>query len=234
MKVLASDFDNTLFTEDYDENIKKINEFVNKGNIFIIATGRNLGLLKPEIESKNLNYDYLICNDGGINFDKNFNILYRLDIEEEIIDDLVLELKNDPNITVAYIDDGINHLTHKTVNNNVIIARYINPKQAQETLDKLMEKYSNIQGYLSHNWINIVNKKANKGNAIKYLKEKLNLNKQNIYTVGDNINDISMNEMYNGYYMKNNSKPELIEVSKAAVNSVKELINLIEAEKNDI
>ena len=65
MKVLVSDFDNTLFTDDYQLNIKKINEFVDKGNLFIIATGRNYNQLKSDIKGKNIKYSYLICEDGA-------------------------------------------------------------------------------------------------------------------------------------------------------------------------
>ena len=56
MKILISDFDKTFYTENYDNNIKLINEFVNAGNKFVIATGRPLYFLEPSIEGKNINY----------------------------------------------------------------------------------------------------------------------------------------------------------------------------------
>ena len=54
MKILISDFDKTFYTENYDNNIKLINEFVNAGNKFVIATGRPLYFLEPSIEGKNI------------------------------------------------------------------------------------------------------------------------------------------------------------------------------------
>ena len=48
MKIVVSDFDNTFFTDKYLENIDIINDFVNKGNKFVIATGRPLYLLKKD------------------------------------------------------------------------------------------------------------------------------------------------------------------------------------------
>ena len=45
MKILASDFDNTIFYEDDSEtnqkNFEAIRKFVSYGNIFCIITGRN-------------------------------------------------------------------------------------------------------------------------------------------------------------------------------------------------
>ncbi len=225
MKVLVSDFDNTLFTEDYPANIKAINEFVKRGNMFIIATGRNLSQLKKDINGRNINYDYLICNDGGTIFDNKFNLLYRSDVDQVVVDDLINELKNDSNLKSVLVDDGFNYFEKRVDKNNAILARYIEAEAAQQKLDELIIKYSSINGYLSHNWINIVNDGVSKGNAIAYLVKHLNLNKQFVYTVGDNINDVSMNEMFNGYYIEDNSHKELIEVSVGPIKSVKDLVN---------
>lgn len=228
MKVLVSDFDNTLFTDDYQLNIKKINEFVDKGNLFIIATGRNYNQLKSDIKGKNIKYSYLICNDGGVIFDKDFNLIYRLDIDNDIIDELIFELEQDSNVQFVLIDDGFQFYEKKINNNNALIARYYDFNLGQQQIERLMKKYNNIYGYLSRNWINIVNKKASKGKAIQYIIDNLNINENKVYTVGDSTNDISMNKMYKGYFMKNISKPELTKISKGAVNSVSELINIIE------
>ena len=43
MRIIASDFDETLFIKDenqFSKNIKAIDNFINKGNIFVIITGR--------------------------------------------------------------------------------------------------------------------------------------------------------------------------------------------------
>ncbi len=228
MKTLVSDFDNTLFTEDYFENIEKINEFVDKGNIFIIATGRNLSQLRKEIDKVNIKYSYLICNDGAIIFDKYLNLIKRIDINLSSVDKLIYELQNDQNVIETLVDDGINYFEHKIENNNAVLGRYIEPASAYKKVNKLMKELHDVQGYISSHWINIVNKIASKGNAVNYLSELLNIDKQAIYTVGDGFNDISMNEMFNGYYMYNNSHPKLIKVSKGSVKSVKELITIIE------
>ena len=51
-KVLVVDYDRTLFINNNDmlNNIKAINNFRSKGNIFVIATGRTYSSLKKEID----------------------------------------------------------------------------------------------------------------------------------------------------------------------------------------
>ena len=38
MKMLVSDFDGTLYTNDYQKNIEAVNRFVEAGNLFVINT----------------------------------------------------------------------------------------------------------------------------------------------------------------------------------------------------
>ena len=49
MKIIASDFDNTIYYLEDDErnyrnkpNVEAINNFINQGNIFIIITGKTI------------------------------------------------------------------------------------------------------------------------------------------------------------------------------------------------
>ena len=46
MKLLVTDFDGTLYTDDYNKNIEALNKFKQKGNKIVIATGRYLSSLK--------------------------------------------------------------------------------------------------------------------------------------------------------------------------------------------
>ena len=59
MKLLVSDFDGTLFNDHYKENIEAVNRFVDAGNLFAIATGRDLNRLLKDLD-RNLKFNYLI------------------------------------------------------------------------------------------------------------------------------------------------------------------------------
>ena len=103
MKILISDFDKTFYTENYDNNIKLINEFVNAGNKFVIATGRPLYFLEPSIEGKNINYYNLICSDGTVIFDKNNKILFQEVIKKETIQTLIEKIIVGISAIIAFI-----------------------------------------------------------------------------------------------------------------------------------
>ena len=92
MKILASDFDNTIYFPDNDEltkdNIESIKKFITKGNIFCVITGRNYTDLKVYLNKYNIPYSYLICEDGAKIFN---NMDYCIDttyLDEEMIDEI--------------------------------------------------------------------------------------------------------------------------------------------------
>ena len=73
MKVLASDFDNTIFFLEDElktkNNVEAIRKFIINGNIFCLITGRTYMEIKEELNRLNLPYSYLICGDGALIFD---------------------------------------------------------------------------------------------------------------------------------------------------------------------
>jgi len=213
VKLLVSDFDLTFFDNDYDNNIKLVNEFVSKGNIFVIATGRPYSFLKKDIQNKKIDYSYLICTDGGTIYDKDLNLLNinQLDnkIAKEIID-LFEKSSYINNIFVDLVDEQICG----------VYGLYEDIKEAEDLLNYIMNTY-NVSGYLSCNWINIISKDLSKINGIEFLKEILNIRDKDIYTIGDAVNDISMIKKYNGY------KIGIDEFDGNRINNFKELMEIL-------
>lgn len=191
MKLIVSDFDLTFFDSNYEKNIELINSFVEKGNIFVIATGRTVELLKKEIENKNIKFKYLICSDGAIILDDNYNILKSVTFDKIMIEEIIKDLKNDNNLIKLEIDKNDWGISG-------IYAVFANLNYARERLQYIINKY-NVSGYLSTHGINIINKNISKVDGIEYIKKSLNINENNIYTIGDNVNDLEMINNYNGY-----------------------------------
>ena len=192
MKVIVSDFDGTLYKDNKILYQDKINKFVNIGNIFIIATGRNMTSLNKTLENFILRPSFYICNDGALILDQYLNVIYRTDIDNSLIRPLYNELKDDDNILEVLIDTGNGYTDDLTRSTNKLIARYFNKEKALNLVNKLNSKYPSIYGYVSNNWINITKRTETKGRAIKYLSEYYNFYKYPIYTIGNDINDISM------------------------------------------
>ena len=75
----------------FKDDIEVINEFVKKGNIFIITT--HLSVFKVQKKLKDLNFSYIICNNGSMVFDKDFNLIYRQDLKKEVLKPIFAFLK---------------------------------------------------------------------------------------------------------------------------------------------
>lgn len=225
MKLLATDFDNTLFCKkDYYKNIRYVNKFVEEGNIFVIITGRYINSLLKDIKDTGLKYDYLICNDGGIIFDKDLNIIYQKDIPKEIVSDIVSEYEQSDCLDGWYIDTGTDINKDKTSSANGLIGRFNNETKAYKLLKSIKDKHGAIGGYISETWINITEKTVNKGYGLKILADYLKIEEKDIFTIGDNVNDIPMSNYGFNSYCMTNSVDELKRKTLKSYNSVYLLI----------
>lgn len=232
MKILISDFDISLYNNNFnlDDIIIKINEFRNKGNIFVIATGRNVTSLLKELGTRESFYDYLICGDGTKIFDQNLSEIASDTITDNNRRDIINLLNSVDYIDRVYIDDGYTYYEDNyDISGTEIIAKIIpgKNKEAEELLNKLVTNYKDIGGYVSEHWINITNNYMNKAYAIEKLCQEKSFNKDDIYTFGDEINDYFMVKNYNGYTI-NNSNDLVAKVSNGNYESIVELISDIE------
>ena len=222
MSIVVSDFDNTVFDANYMNNIKAIKDFVNRGNMFIIATGRNITSLKSEVDKYNIPVEYFICNDGAVIYDKFLNIIYRKDIDEYVAKEIIKILNNDYNIAEAFIDNT-NGYSKDIKNVNKIIAKPIDMKKAEIVLSKIVKTYPNIIGYVSRHYININSCLTSKGIALDYLVDFYHFDKNEIYTIGDGENDIDLIKKYFGFTVSS-AIDDLKSSSFKTISSLEELL----------
>lgn len=228
MKLLVSDFDNTLFSKDYTKNVLSVNEFVEQGNMFVIATGRHLPYLLKDIKSIELKYKYLICNDGAIIYDKNLLCIYRKDIDNALAKSII-DLATPYIGTVIndwLIDDSQIYTKNLDGNINAIVLNIKDRQKSIQLLDIIKNKYNEIDGYISDNWINIRHCDVTKATAIKLVSEIEKINNENIFAIGDSINDIPMLNEYNGYCISNSNLNSTY-TCKNIINSVSDLVDKI-------
>ncbi|MBQ6297243.1 MAG: HAD-IIB family hydrolase [Selenomonadaceae bacterium] len=93
-KVVASDFDGTLFREQKfsAEDLTAIKNWRAAGNKFGLVTGRCYPMLIPHLQDVNLKIDFAICDNGAIIFDGAGKIIFETEISKEIL----LALFNEP------------------------------------------------------------------------------------------------------------------------------------------
>lgn len=229
MKVLVSDYDKTFYVNDSDiiENIKNVQDFRELGNLFIIATGRSYYDFKKKVDKYNIEYDYVLLNHGSTILDVNNNILSNFPIKDTNIYELKKELHLEKSIEHFCCSELESRVDFNYPNLTKIAVRYlplINIPKIKEIIEK---KYPHLNAYLvSTNMLEIISKDINKSKAINIIIDKLNIDKSNIYTIGDGETDIDMIKDYNGYSMKNSVK-EIKDNAIEEVESVSKLIKKI-------
>lgn len=228
-KILVSDYDGTFYINDEDikNNIKKVKELRSRNNIFCIATGRSYYDFNRALKEYPIEYDYLIINHGATILNNNEEIIRNYSIKDEIKDNLIrdLNLRDQENMFVCKeLDSRVSikesqvtkiHIRFETIEKAKKINKIINEKYADE-----------VNSYLitSSNAIEIISTETNKANAINIISKIEQVNKNDIYTIGDSYNDIEMITAYNGNCMEN-AENEVKQICANNYDSVSKLIN---------
>ena len=226
-KMLVSDYDQTFYLNDQDIEInkKEVKNFRDKGNIFIIATGRSFLDFKNKVNMYDITYDYVILNHGATILDKSDNIIFNFPIYNEVIRDIKKDI---------CLEESINNFCCSGLESRVdfihsdltkIHVKYDTKDKAEKVNKIINNKYSKyvISYYVTSNSIEIISNKTNKSNAIKLLTKKLDIDDENVYCVGDSYSDIEMVRDFNGYCMTD-SVNELKQVAMSEVKSVSDLV----------
>ena len=226
MKILASDFDNTIYFLDDKEknknNVAAIKKFVSQGNVFCIITGRNYSDLKVLLNENDIPYSYLICEDGAKIFN---NMDYCIDtvlLDRKTIERIIPVLED--NNCDYYLDDGYN----KTEYLEDVVKIVINCIDEQEKIRmvNIVKEQFDVHIYASRFHVNIINKSVNKENALKKLfnLEELNVNLLNV--IGDNDNDYEMLKTFNGGVIKEHHE-KLNELNKPEFETLADYIETL-------
>ena len=129
MKLLATDYDGTLrYAQDVmPEDLKSIEEWKNKGNKFVIVTGRSKESIDAQIKLFNLPCDYLITNNGGMVFGENGDVLLSNYLNFDVCVDILHNVKKLDTVISYVVNDGI-HRHRIVLQPDAVDHRYPNLK----------------------------------------------------------------------------------------------------------
>lgn len=215
MKVLGSDFDNTLYFLNDEEltkkNVEAIKKFMSLGNIFFIITGRTYMEIEKDLKKTQVPYTYLVCGDGAMIFDENRNCIQRIKLSKEISKKAVEILKEEG--YEPYFEDGFK-ITNKIEDCIKISAVYKNKKDAIK-IAKRLNKELDVYAYASSAHVNINNSTNHKKLGVDRLISYAKLPKNKIHLIGDDVNDYEMLESYQGATLtKHNEKLDTLNIEK--------------------
>ena len=226
-KLLASDYDQTYYLNDLDivKNIEETKKWIDKGNIFVIATGRSYQDLKNKQDKYNFVFDYVILNHGATIIDKNNIILWNKIIPNKIISKIKDNLDKSNYISYFCCSTLESRVDFNHSNLTKIAVTYDNKEKALRKAEELNNSFKNdIKAfYVNNNSVEILAKLAGKEKAIQYLSKRNHIKKDKIYTIGDGYSDINMIKVFQGYAMEQGVE-ELKTNAKKVYNSVSLLI----------
>ena len=223
MKILASDFDNTIYLGDAEQtkmNIEAIKRFMSFGNIFCIITGRNYTDLKKSLIEGDVPYSYLICEDGAKIFNSVDYCLDTVLLEKDEVSKIISIIKE--NKWEYYLDDGYNHTDNYGDCVKIVIC--CDDKAKQKEIVEVVKNKAVVNVYASRYHVNIIHKSVNKKNALKKLFNIEGLDYNLLHVVGDNENDYEMLNAYKGAVMKNHHE-KLDKLNKKEYNTLKDYID---------
>lgn len=78
MKIAASDYDGTLFRRGQvsREDLEAIKAWREQGHLFGPATGRDLNLIRSELELREIPFDFIICNTGASVYSRDYTPIH--------------------------------------------------------------------------------------------------------------------------------------------------------------
>ena len=255
MKLLASDYDNTLSFNGVIKETDKIaiRYFQKQGNLFGVCTGRSLRGIVEFTEG--IDFDFYILLSGAYILNKKKEVI----LENRIPLKLVQEIHQ----FVGLVDASANYQDtnyqvyqkkRKTSFGKQIdsflqlddITDYVNSfslhfkeredDKAKKTALRIEKKFGDqIAVFLNTRHIDLAAKGSSKGKALQVIQEYYNLEKNQLYAIGDSYNDLPMLNAVDNSYTFTSSPDDIKKQVKTIVTSVSKCIEDIESrDKNEI
>ncbi len=241
IKLIVTDMDGTFLNSKYEvsPDFPKVYEELKKRDIlFVPASGRQMsGITKyfGEIE----NEIGFIAENGGYVVYKNEEV-FADKLSHHSIAEIIRTVREIPDARAVlsakgnsyyessdhifvdyfskyYIQNQKKEDLTQEVDDSVFKIAVYHPVSAEQFLYPVLKKLENedlgvvVSG---QNWLDIMNKHTNKGNAIEKLQKSLNILPEETMAFGDYLNDIEMLKNAHYSYAMENAHPTVKEVAK--------------------
>ena len=245
MKLLASDFDNTLlFYEGMKEDdLKAIKNFQKQGHLFGLCTGRTLEGVQRPSKNYDIQYDFYILNTGSYILDRNLNVIFQKKIPLTLVKKLQKLVGEDIHMSVVlnntmliidkqnvskYPGTRINSLDEiKATEVEACSFHYQSGEIdiAKETINKILKTYGQeISAYQNNEHIDCAAFGCSKGAAIDIITDYFNIQKDDIYGIGDSFNDLPMFSHVTHSYTFDYASTDVQKQADHIVHNLKECI----------
>ena len=251
MKILASDFDNTLYFYDgqrdyyHQADIQAIKKFQQAGNLFGLCTGRNYKGV-TNYNYHHIRYDFFILCSGAKILDQNGEVIFQKFIPAKLVKEII---KDYSNVDTSGVDKGemyfLNH--HDPVNKNHRLITSLdevsdnleafslhldNEEMAYQESLKIKEKYGDVIAvYQNERHLDFAPLGCSKGAGILKIIEYFKVDNQDMAVIGDSYNDLPMFAVVDQAFTFNRSPEKVKQAAKYLVDGIDECIEkLLEQE----
>jgi Cof subfamily protein (haloacid dehalogenase superfamily) len=230
MKLAASDFDGTLYKEQgiCAENVLAIKKWREAGHKFGVITGRDYGMLLPQLRHFGIEDDFSICNNGAIIFDGSGKLLYQAEIPADLLGEIASQECVAKSLHIAFSEADRTCLYRERERSWILreaiqwgfqveridleqIFKLRAVQQISLGFDELEDAAictqllnrdfgRQIRAYQNRGSVDITPAFINKSQGIQTLLEKMSWGKgTEVYAIGDETNDLPMIRAFDGY-----------------------------------
>lgn len=247
-KLLVSDIDGTLFykeNQNYESVKLAIDEFVEQGNFFILATGRSVSSSLNVLNNLQINMPCIFLN-GALLYDiKQKKVIKSNPIDCSVFSIMEKIFRENQNVSITY--NTIDSV--RTIRSNNILKKKATFEDRNAIIDDNIEVDDNILKILitsedtkelrllkeiinenkmfcaefaSNHFIEIVSSDSSKGKMLNYLLEAYNMDKDSVYVAGNGETDLSMKEFCCQFASPIDSKEKVLDSSDYIFRSARE------------
>ena len=229
MKIGASDYDGTLFRNRTiaAEDVAGIKAWRAAGHKFGVVSGRDFGMLMPQLNFYGVESDYAVCDNGSIIFNADGALLWQGNIPLATLAEIVKEPPLANSFHFAFSAADKTYLCHEgegswimregkewdfpivkiSVDDILSLPQiqqfclgYPTPREAADTAAFLNAKYGAIiHAYPNGCSVDITPANVSKSQGIKKLLELMHWEDATVFAIGDEVNDLPMLETFNGF-----------------------------------
>ena len=251
--LICSDIDGTLIDDDFkipERNIEAIQYFQREGGLFTLSTGRTPQGAGLYIKKVNPNAP-MVCQNGAAVYDNDSKkYLWTSPLEdierhpdcgvEVLCESGVYYVKENAYTTKHMVDEKFEaiRIDYRDIKEHWLKVLFAEGKEGADDIQRdllsspFAEKYQLVRSYVTY--FEVLEKRTNKGKAIKKLKEILNIDAEKIIAVGDNDNDAEMLLAVESSYAVKSASPIAKECAKYTLDrdnnegAVARLIEILE------
>ena len=240
-KLLASDFDGTMGDdEQFEKDVAAIKRFRAAGNCFGFVSGRNSDALEWLRDWAKLEVDFLLADNGGtchIDGKPVFCVEAAAEAMLPLCDYLMAKQTK---LIAVNREDGTDMIYYKHSDGreeydprrvfwrarkfSEISAYFATREQTHAIAHEINAIFPHLDALPNGRCLDIVPRGSGKNIGVGLLAARLGVAPKDIYTVGDNFNDLSMITAYNGFAVANAPEEVQKQAPMGTIASVEALI----------